>query len=95
MIDRHQINPMLYVKYYYEICFLFRLDRLGNLQSLINILQRERTQISEDLDTQQILSGNLEQTLKLVWIIIVRLVSTTLSNFFPWDRGGRRGGGGG
>jgi hypothetical protein len=62
-----------------------RLDRLGNLQSLINILQRERTHISDQIDTEKILEGDLEQTVNLIWIIIFRFELQERFNSKEWD----------
>ena len=54
-----------------------RVQRLSNLSSVLGIMQRERAR-TEGVDPANILEGDIEQTLDLVWKIVVRNEETEI-----------------
>ena len=54
-----------------------RVQRLSNLSSVLGIMQRERAR-TEGVDPANILEGDIEQTLDLVWKIVVRYEETEI-----------------
>ena len=51
--------------------FISRVQRLGNLSSALETMQRERARTA-GIEPIDILDGNLEKTVQLIWNIVLR-----------------------